>query len=352
MKKIIFPVFLLLLATNSNAQKIQVTSNSINVGQVQYFVPTNCIFEMKNVGNKPLIISHIDTGCGCTVASFPNTPIKEGSTFTINVSFDARMMGHFTKLIDVYSNSTENPTQLELSGVVVEEIQDFTGDFPFKLGNLIADCNEIVFEDVHVGERIQQKFHIYNPTDKIVQPQIMHLPAYLKAEVSPSKVAPKRSAEIILTLDSRFVRDLGYETTQIFLGSNPGEKVSQSKQLNISAIILPGMKKMTDVEKLYAPKITISNTEVKMPILDGKKKTETVNIENVGKTRLEIKNIQMLTTGLQVELNKTSLDSNESAKLKITTNPKQLKNLKSIPRILLITNDPENPKIFIDVDIN
>ncbi len=351
MKKIIVPVVSLLLCGNVEAQKIKASTEVLNIGQVQYCLPATGVFELKNTGNRPLKISNVDTGCGCAVASYPTEPIEPGASFTVNVTYDARQMGHFQKFVDVYSNASDSPLALQLSGVVVEEVQDYVGDFPITLGSLTADCNAVVFEDVHLGEQIQQRFHVFNPTGKTVQPQIMHLPNYLKAEVSPTKVAPNRSAEVTITLDSRFIHDFGYEETQIYLGANPGEKVSASKQIDVSAIFLPAKSAMTTTQKALAPKIEMSQTTVDMPIADGKKRTETVTIQNTGKTRLEIQRMQMLTTGLKVELNKTSLEPNETARLKITTLPRQLKHLKTVPRILMITNDPERQKILVNINI-
>ena len=349
--RILVTVLSAMVCGYAEAQKIQASSEVLNIGQIQYCLPANGVFELKNTGNRPLTISKVDTGCGCAVASFPTDPIEPGASFTVNVTYDARMMGHFCKYVDVYSNASDSPLTLQLSGVVVEEVQDYVGDFPFALGSLTADCNAIVFEDVHLGERIQQRFHVFNPTGKTVQPQIMHLPNYLKAEVSPTKVAPNRSAEVTITLDSRFIHDFGYEDTQIYLGANPGEKVSSSKQIDVSAIFLPAKSTLTEAQKALAPKIEISNTELSMPIADGKKKTETVIIQNTGKSRLDIQRMQMLTDGLKVELNKTAIEPGETAKLKVTTVPRQLKHIKTLPRILMITNDPSRQKIFVNINI-
>lgn len=61
--------------------------------------------------------------------------------------------------------------------------------------------------------------------------------------------------------------------------------------------------------------------------------------------------MQMFTTGLKVRLNKSKLDPGESAKLKITAYKKQLKSARSRPRVLMITNDPDKPKVVIHVKV-
>ncbi len=336
---------------SAQAQKIQASSTVVDMGQVQFYLPTSGVFELKNTGNKPLEISKIDTGCGCVVANYPTRSIGPGEQFTIQVTYDAKFMGHFDKVIEVYSNASKKPLQLDLRGVVVEEVEDFIGNFPFQLGSLTADCNYIEFEDVRLGEIFQQKFHVYNPTTKAVQPQIMHLPNYLKADVSPSKVAPNRSAEVTITLDSRFMREYGLEQTQIYLGANPGEKVAASKEIGVSVVLLPAVQELPAAQRNMVPHIQLSETILNLPIADKKKKSAVIDITNTGNARLEIQNIQMFTTGLQVQLNKRTLAPGESAKLKIGVDPKQMKNLKTQPRVLMITNDPDTPKVIIGVNI-
>ena len=56
----------------------------------------------------------------------------------------------------------------------------------------------------------------------------------------------------------------------------------------------------------------------------------------------------MMTIGLQISLNKTKLEPGEYAKLKITAVEKDLRLVKE-PRILMISNDPSNPKVIIGI---
>lgn len=72
-------------------------------------------------------------------------------------------------------------------------------------------------------------------------------------------------------------------------------------------------------------------------------------IRNDGKSVLKIKSLQMFTVGLQVSLNKQTLQPGESAKLKVTAEKRQLKTARSKPRVLMITNDPKQPKTTIKI---
>ncbi len=350
--KILSITFALILCGNAQAQKIKVETPVVDLGQVQFYNPTRATFELKNVGKKPLLIDKVDTSCGCAEAEFPQSPVEAGESFAISVLYDARMMGHFHKIIDVYSNASAEPVSMDLRGVVVETVEEYVGDFPFQLGALTTDCNTISFKDIHLGETLQQRFHIYNPTSQAVKPQVMHLPAYLTAEISPTSVAPNHSAEVTITLDSRFMHDYGYKETLIYVGANPGERVSSDKKIEVGVTLLPAVKELTPELQALAPGISLSATEVVLPIADRKKKTAVIDIQNTGKTALEILNLQILSEGINVSLNKTTLEAGETAKMKIATDPKRLKNLKTQPRLLMITNAPNNPKVVIDVITN
>jgi len=59
----------------------------------------------------------------------------------------------------------------------------------------------------------------------------------------------------------------------------------------------------------------------------------------------------MFTTGLEVSLNKTELQPGESTRLKITAEAEGLKKAQQKPRILMITNDPDNAKVVINVNV-
>lgn len=47
------------------------------------------VFHFKNTGSKPLIISHVQPSCGCTVADPPKEPIAPGEEGEIRGSFDS-----------------------------------------------------------------------------------------------------------------------------------------------------------------------------------------------------------------------------------------------------------------------
>ena len=189
-----------------------------------------------------------------------------------------------------------------------------------------------------------------NTTSSTVEPVVMHLPDYLTAEVSPSKILPGHSGVLTVTLNSKCLKDMGLTQTSVYLGAFPGDRVSREKELGVSAVLLPKFDNLTASQLANAPRLYLSTSELNLGAFNDKKKLKgEIIIRNDGKTVLNIKNLQMFTVGLQVSLNKQKLQPGESAKMKITAEQRLIKSARSQPRVLMITNDPGRPKVTIKV---
>ena len=343
------------LSLVSEAQEMTVVSDVIDCGQVVFHRPVTAEFEVNNSSSNPLTITGVRASCGCTKTDYPTSSIPAGQTFPIRVTYDAAQMGHFYKLVGVYAEGVDQPLMLIIKGVVVDQVVDFEGNYPVRLGEIDAERNYIEFDDVGRGERPQQKIFLKNNTEETIQPVLMHLPAYLQAYVSPSKIEPGKAGMAIITLNSERLDDYGLTQTSIFLGRYPGDKVSQDKEIQVSAVLLPNFANLSEHERQAAPRIRLSATKLKLGEMKGgkKKKTE-IEITNDGRTTLDISSIQMFTTGVQMSLPKTKLAPGETAKMKISVNPSLIPHPSSgsspRPRILMITNDPDNPKVTIEIE--
>lgn len=352
-KNIIVLSVLAALSAELRAQDMVAANDVVDCGQVEYNVPVTAEFELTNNGNRSMRISEVQTSCGCMVADFPQKDIQAGEKFMVRMTFDSKQMGHFDKYADVCVEGSDEPLMLRMKGVVVREVKDYSGDYPYKIGTLLADRNTLEFNDVNNGETPQLKIHIRNTGGETAEPVVMHLPDYLEADVSPSKIKSGRAGVVTITLDSRKLDDLGLTETKVFLGNKPGDKVDSDKEISVSAVLLPQFKDMTEAELALAPAIEVSEKELNLGAADGKKKLKgTVMIKNTGKSELRISNLQMFSSALSVSLNKSVLDPGEEAKLKVTANVERMKKSKSEPKVLMITNDPNNPKVEINVVVS
>lgn len=342
-----------LLALPASAQKITTQHEVVDCGQVVFRKPVTAEFVLKNDGHKPLVINNVLKSCGCTEVDYPKTGIAAGESFVIKAVYDAKQMGTFTKQVCLYTNADEEPFILSMRGKVVGSVVDFAGSYDEMLGVIKSDAQEVEFDDVNRGDRPVQRIHIFNPTDELLEPVVMHLPPYLHAFVSPSKVAPRHSAEISFVLDSKKLRDLGLNQTSVYLGERPGDRIAPEKEIVVSAVLLPGFENMTPTKKALAPKMEMSTTELNLGSFNGKKKLKgEILITNKGKSELDIRSMQMFTMGLQVNLKKSKILPGETVKMKVTAVAADLKKSRvRHPRILMITNDPDHAKVVVKINV-
>lgn len=350
-KKTILAFVLAAVSLDMSAQRISAKQEVIDCGSVLYETPVTAKFELRNKGSE-LVIDTVRTSCDCVVAKYPEGTIAKGDNFTVEVTFDSRQLGHFYKEAAIYSNASDKPFYLTMKGVVVDHLADYSGVYDYTLGSVRTDKNNIEFDDVNLGETPVEKIHIVNSGSESVTPVVMHLPNYLTASVSPTTIAPGHTGVATITLNSAKLRSYGLTQSSVYLGMFPGDKVSDDKEISVSAVLLPEFRNMSETQRRNAPVMKISAETLELGSFDDKdEKSGTIMIENQGRSRLVISSMQMFTTGLKVRLNKSRLDPGESAKLKITAYKKQLKNARSRPRVLMITNDPNKSKVVIHVNV-
>jgi len=77
-----------------------------------------CVFEFKNVGNEPVVLSNVTSSCGCTVPNWPREPIMPGKTATITVKYNTNKVGPINRSVTVKSNSVDGDVVLSIKGQV------------------------------------------------------------------------------------------------------------------------------------------------------------------------------------------------------------------------------------------
>jgi hypothetical protein len=107
--------------TSLFSQEINVEESIINYGKITKGSNGKREFIIENTGDKPLIITNVQTTCGCTVAEKPTKPILPHKTFNLVVSYDTQRVGPIEKAIIVESNSKiKSRYTLRIKGEVVE----------------------------------------------------------------------------------------------------------------------------------------------------------------------------------------------------------------------------------------
>ncbi len=337
-----------LLPATASAQRLESKVTNVDAGKTGYEQPITATFRFRNKGSRRLFINAVYPDCNCTKVDYPKE-VKGHTDFEIKMTYDARQLGHFNKQAAIVTNATEKPVYICMTGVVLEDYIDYSNQFPVVMGDLRLDKNELMFDDINLGDQQIQQLRIYNNGTTKYQPTLMHLPSYLKAKMTPEVLVPNQIGTFTVTLNSTMLHDFGLTQSTIYVAPNPGDKVSQEREISVSAVLLPSFVGVSNAQLQYAPKMELSKENVDIVFDKKKKKSDVITITNKGRTELEISSLQLFTIGLRVSLDKSRLNPGESTKLKITAIREELKQARTRPRILMITNDPRKPKITINI---
>lgn len=121
MKKLL--ALLILVSSVSLAQEANVPGpmitfeeNEFNFQDIHQGEKVEHVFNFENTGDSPLIITNVQTTCGCTATNWEREPILPGSKSSIEVSFNsAGKMGRQNKVITIISNSVAPLNQIKIT---------------------------------------------------------------------------------------------------------------------------------------------------------------------------------------------------------------------------------------------
>lgn len=344
-------IFFLLLVTSLSVfaqPKITFNEKTHDFGTISWDKPATASFTITNTGNKPLVITNVTTSCGCAIAGWTKEPIMPGKSGYVSSTYDAKALGRFHKTVGIYTNASNTPIYLVIRGDVSADMQNDKANYPFEIGQIRLDKNNIEFADAYKGESPTVDLLIANFSKEDYEPVLMHLSPYLKAQAIPTKIKKGGSGKIRLTLDTRKLKNYGLTQTTVYLARFPGDKVGEVNEIPVSAVLLPDFSHLTAQERENAPQIKLSETDLDMGIVGPNDKvSRTITITNTGKSKLDVRELQVFNLSVNVSLKKKIIQPGESTKLKVTLLGKYLKKVKNTPRVLIITNDPNQPKVTI-----
>lgn len=82
------------------------------------------IFKFTNTGTEPLVIKSAKGSCGCTVPNYAKEPILPGESSNIEVRYDTKRVGPFSKSITLTTNEEVGKRVLKIKGKVLAPAQE------------------------------------------------------------------------------------------------------------------------------------------------------------------------------------------------------------------------------------
>ena len=352
-KKLLLYIISFILAGATARAQLEFEQTALQMGQVEWYTKNNVEVAMMNNFGKPVTIKNVLTSSSQVSVEWDKKAIPVGAKSRLQIEFKADLLGHFEKAIYVYIDEVDRPYVLKMTGDVVTQKDDYTGEYPYKVGEISLSTDNIEFDDVNRGERPIQVIAVRNGGNKIYHPELMHLPPYLSQIAEPDKLLPGRTGKIIVTLNSKDVEGFGLVQTTVYVSRYLGDRVGKDNELEVSSVLLPPFDTTSVMQTALAPCLKIEGTqgtELILPPIKGKSKVKgTILLKNTGKSSLEIRSLQVFNPAVNVDLGEMKIGPNGTEKLKISVLSKYMNKSHSRLRVLMITNDPKQPKVIFNV---
>lgn len=95
-------------------------TNTHDFGKTRLGSPVSFEFRFINTGMAPVIISSVKASCGCTVTAYTKDPVQHGASGFVRATYDAQVVGIYSKTIMVYANTPEGMASLTIKGEIIK----------------------------------------------------------------------------------------------------------------------------------------------------------------------------------------------------------------------------------------
>src|SRR3954469_20382546 len=102
--------------------RLEITESKKNFGSVKRGEIIKNLYEIKNSGDEPLVLTDAEVACSCTNVEFTKQPVLPGKTTTVTVTFNtATVYGRQDRIVLLKSNDPKSPARLRFKGTVSRE---------------------------------------------------------------------------------------------------------------------------------------------------------------------------------------------------------------------------------------
>ena len=187
-------------ATHSSGEFLSFDSLVIKTDTIkEEGAPVEYVYKWTNIGDKPLTVRMVTTGCNCAVPSYNPVPVQPGESGQIKVTYHPKgHPGDFNRKVSVYTNLSENlpAVVLEIKGYVQPAVLP-TWNFPVAMGPLLLKRDKVTFD----GNQLQtERILCLNAGDSPLTIRAMTelLPAGLTLWCEPSVLQPGQQGDIVI----------------------------------------------------------------------------------------------------------------------------------------------------------
>ena len=300
------------------------------------------VFEFKNEGMSPLVLSNVRASCGCTTPTWTKEPVEPGQTGSITVTYNPNgRPGRFQKTVTITSNAKEPTVKVYIKGEVIPKAAQPVNKYTVAVGELSMKSKMLDLGTLKKGEVKGGELEYANlsKADHTVELATNAADAFLGSQVTLATVKPEQVGQFVFSFDTKAPKLYGPVEAYAYVVVDGKKEISDAFKLTIKANVVEDFSALTVEEKQQAPIIEVNNElTVGNKLASGKSYKYVITVKNSGVNPLEIRRAYSSESRLAIKAPK-AIKSGKKAALNVTINTKGLEPGTYTREVVIISND-------------
>ena len=313
----------------------------------------SCSFVVENTGDSALVITRVQSTCGCTVAQYTTQSIEPGERGEVNLTFTPTgRPGPFEKDVWVYTNTHSRKNRLTIKGVVVGTPETVSRYFPVNAGDLQLTSLTMATGEVKKGLLRNSTITAYNSGLDTLVITFDNNTSHITPHAVPDTVAPGGISTMSFFFDTMRTPIWGINDDVVTIIATPLSKDGSAKRIDANLVVnvVEDFSHLTPGELAVAPVCNVMTDKIVVGEIASIHPTEALmRFKNSGKSNLVVRRVMALDKTITVTCDKTLLKEGEEATVTLKINPDKMKDKILNTQFNIITNDPVNPNILVRV---
>lgn len=312
------------------------------------------IMKMVNTGDSAMIITHVQTTCGCTVAEFSHDAILPGDTALLKVSYDNRgIPGQFEKKIFVYTNGMPRKSVLAITGNVIGSPQTVENKYPVPVGAVRLNTANLPLGEMYKGKTRNAYISGYNTSTDTMLVNVAGCAGNISTHVLPDTVSPGGLFIVSVYYESAWAKQWGLNVDTLNVTARPLHESSSSlmgaAHLYVMAQVKEDFSKLTEKQRKNAPIVEVLTDKIDFEtVAAGSSTTRMLTVKNLGKDKLIIRRLFVPDNeGIVANCEKKELKRGQTTSIAVTLNGGNMPGKIVNTQLTIITNDPYTPQTLV-----
>ncbi len=315
----------------------------------------SCTMRMVNVGDSALVITRVQSSCGCTAATYTTTPVLPGDTAYVTLTYNPyNRPGQFEKDAFVYSTGTPRRSRLTIRGKVIATEVTVDQRYPVRVGNLRLEVENVPLGELMRGTTRNAYINAYNAgRDTLLVSTSARLP-HVALDAAPDTIPPGEAGAIVVHYDTRQAPLWGLNVDTMLVSSEPLHNsptaLAGVARIYVMAQVLEDMSRLSPDEREKAPQLYLDTDKLVWDNMPADSvTTRTLSLANRGKSTLIVRRLWCPHPAVSFYNVPDTIKKGKQATVTVAVDPSRLDDALLNTTLTVITNDPDQPRAKIRI---